>query len=156
MINSSSELSICFSHLDEAAAMVRQAVREAGGLPFEIKTTVPSDFITGAGRGGRYLKASRDLLVNDIEVAVEGAVFDGMVCLSSCDKTAPAHMMAAALPEYSRHSRDWRLTGMRPAQWRKGRSRGRVQSVGEGAPGARSQGIGFAKIHFLKPEPADF
>lgn len=39
---------------------------------------------------------SRDLLANDIEVAVEGAVFDGMVCLSSCDKTAPAYMMAAA------------------------------------------------------------
>jgi dihydroxy-acid dehydratase len=99
MINSSSELSICFSHLDEVAAMVKQAVREAGGLPLETKTTAPSDFITGAGHGGRYLKASRGLLVNDIEVAVEGAVFDGMACLSSCDKTAPAHMMAAALPE---------------------------------------------------------
>jgi len=96
IINSSSELSICFSHLDEVAAIVKQAVRDAGGLPFEIKTTAPSDFITGAGRGGRYLMPSRDLLVNDIEVAVEGAVFDGMVCLSSCDKTAPAHMMAAA------------------------------------------------------------
>lgn len=96
IINSSSELSICFSHLDEVAAMVKQAVRDAGGLPFEIKTTAPSDFITGAGRGGRYLMPSRDLLVNDIEVAVEGAVLDGMVCLSSCDKTAPAHMMAAA------------------------------------------------------------
>jgi dihydroxy-acid dehydratase len=96
IINSSSELSICFSHLDEVAAMVKQAVRDAGGLPFEIKTSAPSDFITGAGRGGRYLMPSRDLLVNDIEVAVEGAVLDGMVCLSSCDKTAPAHMMAAA------------------------------------------------------------
>jgi dihydroxy-acid dehydratase len=96
IINSSSELSICFSHLDEVAAIVKEAVRKAGGLPFEIKTTAPSDFITGAGRGGRYLMPSRDLLVNDIEVAVEGAVFDGMVCLSSCDKTAPAHMMAAA------------------------------------------------------------
>jgi dihydroxy-acid dehydratase len=39
---------------------------------------------------------SRDLLANDIEVAVEGAVFDGIVCLSSCDKTAPAYMIAAA------------------------------------------------------------
>lgn len=96
IINSSSELSICFSHLDEVAAIVKQSIRDAGGLPFEIKTTAPSDFITGAGRGGRYLMPSRDLLVNDIEVAVEGALLDGMVCLSSCDKTAPAHMMAAA------------------------------------------------------------
>lgn len=96
VINSSSELSICFSHLDEVAEIVKQGIREAGGLPFEIKTTAPSDFITGAGRGGRYLMPSRDLLVNDIEVAIEGAVLDGMVCLSSCDKTAPAHLMAAA------------------------------------------------------------
>lgn len=96
VINSSSEISICFSHLDEVAKIVKEGIREAGGLPFEIKTTAPSDFITGAGRGGRYLMPSRDLLVNDIEVAVEGAVLDGMVCLSSCDKTAPAHLMAAA------------------------------------------------------------
>lgn len=96
IINSSSELSICFSHLDEVAEIVKQGIREAGGLPFVVKTTAPSDFITGAGRGGRYLMPARDLLVNDIEVAVEGAVLDGMVCLSSCDKTAPAHMMAAA------------------------------------------------------------
>jgi dihydroxy-acid dehydratase len=96
VINSSSEMSICFSHLDEVAEIVKKGIREAGGLPFEIKTTAPSDFITGAGRSGRYLMPSRDLLVNDIEVSVEGAVLDGMVCLSSCDKTAPAHMMAAA------------------------------------------------------------
>ena len=96
IINSSSEISICFSHLDEVAKIVKEGICEAGGLPFEIKTTAPSDFITGAGRGGRYLMPSRDLLVNDIEVAVEGAVLDGMVCLSSCDKTAPAHLMAAA------------------------------------------------------------
>lgn len=96
VINSSSELSICFSHLDEVAAIVKQGIREAGGLPFEVKTTAPSDFITSAGRGGRYLMPARDLMVNDIEVAVEGSMLDGMVCLSSCDKTAPAHLMAAA------------------------------------------------------------
>ncbi|MFM0077128.1 dihydroxy-acid dehydratase [Paraburkholderia sediminicola] len=96
VINTSSELSICFSHLDEVARIVKQAIRDAGGLPFEIGTTAPSDFITGAGRSGRYLMPSRDLIVNDIEASVEGAMLDGMVCLSSCDKTAPAHLMAAA------------------------------------------------------------
>ena len=33
--------------------------------------------------------------MNDVEVAVEGAVLDGIVFLSSCDKTTPAHLMAA-------------------------------------------------------------
>ena len=96
IINSSSDISICFSHLDEVAEIVKQAIVQAGGLPFIVKTAAPSDFITAAGRGGRYLMPARDLMVNEIEVTVEGAVLDGMVCLSSCDKTAPAHLMAAA------------------------------------------------------------
>lgn len=95
VVNSSSELASCFSHLDEIAKIVKQAVREAGGLPFEIRTAAPSDFIIGAGGGGGYILPSRDLIVNDMEIAVEGAQLDGMICLSSCDKTPPAHLMAA-------------------------------------------------------------
>ena len=30
-----------------------------------------------------------------MEIAVQGAQLDGMVCLTSCDKTPPAHLMAA-------------------------------------------------------------
>ena len=95
IVNTSSELSSCFSHLDGFSRVVKQSVRDAGGVPFEIRTTAPSDFITSAGLSGRYLMPSRDLIVNDIEVAVEGAQLDGMICLASCDKTAPAHLMAA-------------------------------------------------------------
>ncbi len=98
VVNTSSELAICFAHLDGVAKVVKDAVRAAGGLPFEIRTAAPSDFIIGrggAGGGGGYILPSRDLVVNDIEIAVEGAQLDGMVCLSSCDKTPPAHMMAA-------------------------------------------------------------
>ena len=39
---------------------------------------------------------ARDLVTNDIEVAVEGAQLDGMICLTSCDKTVPGQLMAAA------------------------------------------------------------
>src|SRR5512138_1907444 len=95
VVNSSSELAICFSHLDGVAKVVKEAVREAGGLPFEIRTAAPSDFIISAGASGGYMLASRDLIVNDIEIAIEGAQLDGMICLSSCDKTPPAHLMAA-------------------------------------------------------------
>jgi len=96
VINTSSELSSCFSHLDGVAVRVKEAIRAAGGLAFEVRTAAPSDFITSAGRQGRYILPSRDLLVNDIEVQVEGALLDGMVCLASCDKTAPGQLMAAA------------------------------------------------------------
>ena len=95
VVNSSSELAICFSHLDGVAKVVKDAIRAAGGLPFEVRTTAPSDFIVGAAKGGGYILASRDLVTNDIECQVEAAQLDGMVCLSSCDKTPPGHLMAA-------------------------------------------------------------
>lgn len=96
IINASSELSSCYSHLDGLCAEVKKGIGVAGGIAFEIKTTAPSDFIHCAGRDGRYILPARDLMVNDIEVTVEGPQLDGMVCLASCDKTAPAQLMAAA------------------------------------------------------------
>ena len=58
VVNSSSELAICFSHLDGIAKIVKEEVRAAGGLPFEIRTAAPSDFIIGAGSSGGYILAS--------------------------------------------------------------------------------------------------
>jgi dihydroxy-acid dehydratase len=95
IINSSSELSSCFSHLDGIADQVKAAIRAAGGLPFEVRTAAPSDFVTSAGRRGAYILPSRDLIAADIEVQVEGAMLDGMVALCSCDKTTPGQLMAA-------------------------------------------------------------
>ncbi len=95
VVNSSSELASCFSHLDGIAAEVKRCIRETGGLPFEIRTAAPSDFITSAGRYGAYILPARDLIAADIEVQVEGALLDGMVCLASCDKTLPGQLMAA-------------------------------------------------------------
>lgn len=95
VINTSSELAICFSHLDGVAAQVKAAIRAAGAVPFEVRTTAPSDFMTSAGRGGAYILPSRDLIAHDIEAQVEGAQLDGMVCLASCDKTTPGQLMAA-------------------------------------------------------------
>lgn len=96
VVNSSSDLASCYAHLDGIVGPLKEAIRGAGGVPFEVRTAAPSDAITSAGREGRYILPSRDLVASDIEVAVEGALLDGMVCLASCDKTAPAHLMAAA------------------------------------------------------------
>ena len=95
VVNSSSELAVCFAHLDGVARAVKDAIRAAGGIPFEVRTTAPSDFITGAACSGSYILAARDLVTNDIEAQVEAALLDGMVCLTSCDKTPPGHLMAA-------------------------------------------------------------
>lgn len=95
VVNSSSELAVCFAHLDGVAKVVKEAIREAGGVPFEVRTTAPSDFITGAAKSGSYILGARDLVTSDIEAQVEAAMLDGMVCLTSCDKTPPGHLMAA-------------------------------------------------------------
>ena len=46
VVDTSSELVSCFSHLDGIAAEVKSCIREAAGLPFEIRTTAPSDLLT--------------------------------------------------------------------------------------------------------------
>ncbi|MXO59840.1 dihydroxy-acid dehydratase [Altererythrobacter salegens] len=96
VVNSSSELAICYAHLDGIAQQVKEEIRAAGGVPFEVRTVAPSDFITGANKTGSYILAGRDIIANDIEVQVEAALLDGMICLTSCDKTPPGHLMAAA------------------------------------------------------------
>ena len=96
IVNTSSQLAICFSHLDESARRTKRAIELAGGVGFEVRTAAPSDFIHSAGHRGGYILSTRDLITNDIEVQVEGAQLDGMICLASCDKTAPGQLMAAA------------------------------------------------------------
>jgi dihydroxy-acid dehydratase len=96
VVNSSSGLAPCFSHLDPIAAAVRESIAAAGGVGFEIRTVAPTDFIMSRGGGGGYVLSSRDLVAADIEAVVEGAQLDGMVCLASCDKTTPGQLMAAA------------------------------------------------------------
>ncbi|NDK32582.1 dihydroxy-acid dehydratase domain-containing protein [Nesterenkonia haasae] len=95
LVNTSNDLAACFAHLDEIVNVLKTRAYETGLLPFEIRTAAPSDFVTSAGKGGRYILPSRDLITNDIEVMVEGAQLDAMICLSSCDKTTPGHLMAA-------------------------------------------------------------
>ncbi|WP_159501615.1 dihydroxy-acid dehydratase [Microbacterium sp. 18062] len=95
IVNASNDLAACYAHLDDIVPVLKEHLREAGALPFEIRTSVASDFITSVGKAGRYILPTRDLMVQDIEVVVEGAQLDAMICLSSCDKTTPAHLMAA-------------------------------------------------------------
>ena len=96
VINTSNRLSSCFQHVDKISQAVQNAIKAHGGVPFEIRTVATSDFVTSAGKKARYLMPTRDLMVNEVECMVEGAVLDGIVFLSSCDKTTPAHLMAAS------------------------------------------------------------
>jgi len=96
IVNSSSGISICYSRLDEVVEHVAAGVRSAGGVPLEIRTCAPSDGLFFANGKGALLAAARDAIVRDVEIMVEGAQLDGIVFLSSCDSTTPAHLAAAA------------------------------------------------------------
>ena len=95
IVNSSSNLAVCFSHLDAIAKFAAEEIYKAGGISFEIRTVAPADFMF-TGHSGGFVQASRDLITNDVEAAVEGAMLDGIICLASCDKTLPGQLMAAA------------------------------------------------------------
>ena len=73
IVNSSSGLAACFAHLDGIVPVLKEAIRAAGGVPLEVRTTAPSDFVVGAGGRGGYILSSRELVAHDIEAQVEGA-----------------------------------------------------------------------------------
>ena len=54
IVNSSSNLAVCFSHLDAIAKVCEEEIYKAGGISFEIRTVAPADFIYN-GHGGGYV-----------------------------------------------------------------------------------------------------
>ena len=83
-------------HLQEFGKIVKQAVRDAGGIPFEFNTIGIDDGIAMGHIGMRYSLASRELIADAVESVVEAHRLDGMVCIPNCDKIVPGMLMAAA------------------------------------------------------------
>jgi dihydroxy-acid dehydratase len=86
----------CNMHLRDLAAHVKEGIRAAGGTPIEFNTVVVSDGISMGTEGMRASLVSREVIADSIELAVRGALCDGVVALSGCDKTIPGTMMALA------------------------------------------------------------
>src|SRR5437868_4190811 len=86
----------CNLHLRELGAKVKEGIRAAGGTPIEFNTVVVSDGISMGTEGMRASLVSREVIADSIELAVLGAMCDGVVALSGCDKTIPGTVMALA------------------------------------------------------------
>lgn len=82
-------------HLQAFARLVKQAIREAGGVPFEFNTIGVDDGIAMGHAGMNYSLPSRELIADSVETMLEAHRFDGMVCIPNCDKIVPGMMMAA-------------------------------------------------------------
>ncbi len=82
-------------HLQEFGKIVKEAIREAGGVPFEMNTIGVDDGIAMGHIGMRYSLPSREIIADSVETVVSAHWFDGMVCIPNCDKITPGMMLAA-------------------------------------------------------------
>ncbi len=82
-------------HLQEFGKLVKEAIREAGGVPFEFNTIGVDDGIAMGHIGMRYSLPSREIIADSVETMVAAHWFDGMVCIPNCDKITPGMMMGA-------------------------------------------------------------
>jgi len=82
-------------HLKELAQFVKNGIWRAGGTPVEFHIISICDALIQGKEGMHYSLPSRDLNAAEIEVMVGGNNFDGLVMLSSCDKSPVGMLMGA-------------------------------------------------------------
>src|SRR5437763_11020451 len=84
------------AHLDVVGRKVRDAVRAAGGIPFEFNTIGVDDGIAMGHVGMKYSLASREIIADSVETMLRAHCFDGDVCIPNCDKIVPGMVMGTA------------------------------------------------------------
>ena len=82
-------------HLQEFGKVAKQAIRDAGGVPFEFNTIGVDDGIAMGHIGMRYSLPSRELIADSVETVPEAHRLDGLLCLTECDKIVPGMLMGA-------------------------------------------------------------
>jgi dihydroxy-acid dehydratase len=93
--NSYTDLIPGHMHLQEFGRIAKDAIREAGGVPFEFNTIGICDGIAMGHIGMRYSLASRELIADCVEAMVEAHRLDAILCIPNCDKIIPGMIMAA-------------------------------------------------------------
>lgn len=83
-------------HLDVLAEQVSQGVLESGGKAARFHATDICDGWAEGHDGMNYILLSREIIANLVEIHGNVIPWDGLVLLSSCDKSVPAHLIAAA------------------------------------------------------------
>jgi dihydroxy-acid dehydratase len=82
-------------HLQDFGKLIKDAVRAAGGVPFEFNTIGVDDGIAMGHVGMKYSLPSRELIADCVETMIEAHRFDAMVCIPNCDKIVPGMLLAA-------------------------------------------------------------
>jgi dihydroxy-acid dehydratase len=82
-------------HLNRFGEIVKEAIREAGGIPFEFNTIGVDDGIAMGHVGMRYSLPSREIIADSAETVINAHWFDGVFYIPNCDKITPGMLMAA-------------------------------------------------------------
>ena len=96
VVNSYSEVIPGHQNLDKVAQAVKDGVRMAGGVPFEVEVPGVCDGIAMNHPGMCFSLASRELIADAVETLAQAHAFDALVLVASCDKIVPGMLMAAA------------------------------------------------------------
>ena len=83
-------------HLNQLVEQAVYGVYEKGGKPAKYYATDICDGCAQGHDGMNAVLASREALANMVEVHASAVPWDGMILSSSCDKSIPAHLKAAA------------------------------------------------------------
>jgi len=75
---------------------IERGIASGGGTPFFFGVPGICDGIAMGHEGMRYSLASRELIADMIETIIKAHSFDGLVCLTNCDKITPGMLMAIA------------------------------------------------------------
>ena len=82
-------------HLKKVGEIVCEAIREAGGVPYEFNTIAVCDGIAMGHTGMKYSLASREIIADSVETMGSAHPFDAMICIPNCDKVVPGMLMGA-------------------------------------------------------------
>ncbi|MCA9888672.1 MAG: dihydroxy-acid dehydratase [Anaerolineae bacterium] len=92
--NTWTEVGPCNFHLRRLSAKIKEGIKRAGGTPLEFNTISINDGITMGTEGMKASLISRELIADSIELVTRANYFDGVIAISSCDKTIPGTIMA--------------------------------------------------------------
>src|SRR5437763_5085221 len=94
--NGHSTMNPCNAGIQPLVDRAMDALKRAGAMPQVFGFPTVTDGIGMGTEGMKYSLVSREVIADSVEVAVQGQMMDGVVCVGGCDKNMPGSMMAMA------------------------------------------------------------
>ena len=82
--------------MDRLERFIERGICAGGGVPFFFGIPGICDGIAMGHSGMKYSLPSRELIADMVETMMRAHSFDGLVCLTNCDKITPGMLMAIA------------------------------------------------------------